>query len=128
MQPRLVALGAGVALAVALPAALVAQLADALSDDTDLPAIAYPLVVVVLVGMGIGGWAVGRRTRAGAVPNAAAAGLVAIALVQALGIVRRVAADEPVAWGTVPVVVLVAVGLACGGAVLAGRSPGRTRP
>ena len=128
LQARLVGLGAGVALAVALPAALAAQLADAISDAEDLPAIAYPLVVVVLLAMGLGGWAVARRSQAAALPNAAVAGLVAISVVQLLGIVRRLVADESVAWGSVPVVVVLAVGLACGGAVLGRRAPGRTRP
>jgi hypothetical protein len=123
-----VGLAAGIALAIALPAALVAQLLDALSDDDDLPAAAYPLVLVILGAMAVAGVVLGRRAGPGAVPNAATGALVAIVVVQALGILRRVAADEDVAWGTVPVVVLLAVGLAVVGARLGGRSPGRTRP
>ena len=128
VQARHVGLAAGVALAVALPAALAAQLLDALSDDDDLPVLAYPLVAVVLGAMAVAGVVVGRRAVQGAAVNAAAGALVAIVVVEALGILRRLAADEDVAWGTVPVVVLVAVGLAVAGARLGARRPGRTRP
>ena len=128
MRLRDVGLAAGVALAVALPAALVAQLFDALSDDDDLPVLAYPLVAVVLGAMALGGIAVGRRAEAGASVNAALGALAAIVLVEGLGILRRVAADEDVAWGTVPVVVVLAVGLGVLGARLGARRPGRTRP
>jgi O-antigen/teichoic acid export membrane protein len=125
---RDVGLAAGVALAVALPAALVAQLLDALSDEDDLPVLAYPLVAVVLGAMVLGGMAVGRRAGGGASVNAALGALGAIVLVEGLGILRRVAADEDVAWGTVPVVVVIAVGLGILGARLGARRPGRTRP
>ena len=128
MRLRDVGLAAGVALAVALPAALVAQLLDAVSDDDDLPLLAYLLVAVVLGAMVLGGMAVGRRAEDGASLNAALGTLAAIVLVEALGILRRVAADEDVAWGTVPVVVVLAVGLGVLGARLGARRPGRTRP
>jgi hypothetical protein len=128
LRVRDVGLAAGVALAVALPAALVAQLLDALSDDDDLPLLAYPLVLVILGAMAVGGMAVGRRAQPGAAVNAAVGALAAIVVVEGLGVVRRLAADEDVAWGTVPVVVVLGVGLGVLGARLGARRPGRTRP
>ncbi|MDP1820642.1 MAG: hypothetical protein Q8K58_12245 [Acidimicrobiales bacterium] len=121
-------LGLGLTLALALPAAIIAQLADAVDEGDGTPAAAYPFALVVLGAVGGGGWLVGRRARAHHLATAAAVGLVAIALIQTIGIARRAAADEDVAWATVPAVTAVAVGLAVAGAALGRRWPGRTRP
>jgi hypothetical protein len=134
-----VAVGAAAGLAVALPAALVAQVADALSDDDVSAAITVPLVLLVLAGAAVAGSVAadraGDRVALGRGPAAigGAAGLVVIAVVQALGVARRLVADEDVAWGTIPVVALVAVGVAAAAGVVAARRPrlrrpGRTRP
>jgi hypothetical protein len=125
---RLLGLGVGAALAVALPAALIAQVADALDDGDGTPGVAYPLVGLVFAGMAVGGWVVGRRSAQGRLPLAALTGLVAISVVQAIGIGRRAVAGEDIAWRTVPAVVVLAVVLATATAALAGRPPGRTRP
>jgi hypothetical protein len=131
----LVVLGAGVALAVALPAALVAQVADALAegDDGAPAALTYPLAGLVLLGAAVGGRAVGRHVGLGGGRGRApalggAAGLVAVTVVQVLGVARRLVADEDVAWGTIPVVLVVGAALAAGAAALASRRAGRTRP
>jgi hypothetical protein len=59
---------------------------------------------------------------------AGGAALVATALVQGLGIVRRSVAGEDVAWATVPAVTLLSVAVATGSAALLTRRAGRTRP
>jgi hypothetical protein len=125
---EIVARGVGLALAVAVPAALLAQIVDAVSDEA--PAlVAYPLALVVLVGMAVGGREVGRDAAVPVAPRLGAlTGLVAIALVQGLGIARRAAAGDDVAWATIPAVVFVAVALAAVAATLAARRAGRTRP
>jgi hypothetical protein len=128
-----VALGAGVALAIALPAALLAQVLDALSDDDDGGGVAtYVLAVVVLAGTAIGGGIAGRFSgsgrRAPAALLGAGAALVAIALVLALGVTRRLVAGEDVAWATVPATALVAVVLGATAAALKARPTARTRP
>jgi putative membrane protein (TIGR04086 family) len=122
-----VARGAGVALAVAMPAALVAQVIDAVTDD-DPGLLAYPLSLVVLAGVALGGRYVAQRTADGPIAHGALAGLLAIGLVQALGVLRRSAGGDDVAWATVPVVTLIAVALAAAAAALTARQPGRTRP
>ena len=119
--------GIGVALAVAVPAALAAQVLDAATDD-DPGLLAYALALLVLAGAVLGGRAVARQAPDRPVLLGAAAGFVAIALVQVLGALRRSVAGHDVAWATVPLVTLVAVGLAAGAAALTGRRPGRTRP
>jgi len=130
-MPRLrgAALGAGAALAVAFPVALLAQIVDAVADGDDPPWPVYLLVPVVLGAMVLGGWVAGRRT-ASARPwvDGALAALLAIVVVLAIGVIRRAAADESVAWATVPATAASAAVLGATGGALAGRSPGRTRP
>ena len=124
---QVVAGGVGLALAVAVPAALLAQVVDAGSDD-DPGLLAYPLALVVLVGMAAGGDLVGRRASQAPARLGAITGLVAIAVVQALGIARRAVAGDDIAWATVPAVTVVAVVLAAGAAARRARQAGRTRP
>ena len=126
--PRaVVASGVGLALAVAVPAALLAQVVDAVSDD-DPGLLAYALALVVLAGMAAGGDLVGRRASRAPGQLGAITGLVAIAVVQALGIARRAVAGEDIAWATVPAVAAIAVLLAAGAAARRARRAGRTRP
>jgi predicted permease len=124
---QVVAAGVGLALAVAVPAALLAQVVDAVSDD-DPGLLAYPLALVVLAGMAAGGDLVGRRASQAPARLGAITGLVAIAVVQALGIARRAVAGDDIAWATVPAVTVVAVLLAAGAAARRARQAGRTRP
>ena len=129
----MVALGAGVALAIALPAALLAQVLDALRNDDDSGGIAtYVLAVMVLVGTSVGGGiaarASGTARRAVAALLGAAAALVAIVLVLALGIARRLVAGEEVAWATAPATALVATLLGTIAGALRARPTARTRP
>jgi hypothetical protein len=134
-----VAVGAAAGLAVALPAALVAQVVDALSEDDVSAAVSVPLVLLVLAGAAVAGSVAadraGDRVALGRGPAATGglAGLVVIVVVQALGVARRLVADEDVAWGTVPVVTVLAVAVAAAAGIVAARRPrprrpGRTRP
>ncbi len=120
--------GAGWAVAVALPAVLVAQIADAAGSGDGTSPLVYPCALVALAGMALGGWMAGRDRHAGATTTGALAGLAAIAALQLLGLARELAGGHPVAWATIPVVLAVGAGLGAGGATLADRRPGRTRP
>lgn len=129
----MVALGAGAALAVALPAALLAQVLDALrDDDAGGGIVTYVLASVVLVGVALGGAVAGRAGRRGHRSSAALAGaasaLVAIALVLLLGVTRRLVAGEDVAWATVPATALLATLIGAGAAALGSGPAARTRP
>lgn len=123
-----VASGAGAALAVALPATLLAQILDATADDGIADAPLLTLSAVVLVGAGVGGWVVAGRRVPPLAPLAAAAGFLAMAVVQGLGVARRALAGEDVAWNVVPVVLLAGTAVAGLAAVLTRRRAGRSRP
>ncbi|MGK2949736.1 MAG: TIGR04086 family membrane protein [Acidimicrobiales bacterium] len=125
---RAVLTGAGVALALSLPAALAAQVIDALHDGDDTPAAALLLVPVVLAGALLGGLAVGRRAIRRPHLAGAAAGALAIAVVQAIGVARRLIAEETVTWSAVPVTIAVGAALGALGAALTAQRAGRKRP
>ena len=127
-RARVVGLGSGAALAVALPAAVLAQVIDTASTTDDAPAAVYALVMVVLGGIALGGWVAGRRRPDRPAQVGALVGLAAIAVVQVLGVIRRIVAGDDVAWATIPLVLVVAMGLAAIAAFLGARPPGRTRP
>ena len=120
LRLRVVALGAGAALAVAFPASLSAQLIDVFADGDDPPIVVYAFVPVILAAMALGGWVVGRRPGPRPVPHGALAGLVAISVVLGLGVVRQLVADEEAAWSSVPVFLGLGGGLGAAGAA-AGR-------
>lgn len=123
---------AGAALAVALPAALLAQVLDVVADGDGLGTVAYLLTAVVFAGVAVGGWTaasgVGPRSVRGAIARGVAAGVVAVLVVLAVGIARRLAAGHDVAWATVPGTVLLAAGIGGGAGALRVRWAGRTRP
>jgi hypothetical protein len=127
-RTRLVGQGAGWALAIALPAALLAQVVTAASGSQRTSPVVYPCVVIALVGMAVGGWAAGRTRPDGAAALGALSGLAAIGVVQLLGVVREAAAGDHVAWATIPAVLVLGAGLGALGAVTAPHLPGRTRP
>jgi hypothetical protein len=120
---RSVAVGAAAALALALPATLVAQILDATADDGigDVPLLA--LSALVMAGAAVGGWVVARRDVRPRAPLAAAAGLIAMSLVQGLGVARRLVADEDVDWGVVPGVLLLGSAVAAFAAIVSRRRP-----
>jgi hypothetical protein len=131
MRPgtRAVALGAGASLALALPATPVAQVLEALRDDgTDAGPVVYLLAGLVLIGMAVGGVVVGRQRPTRPAASGALAGLAAIVVVLALGVARRLAAGDHVAWGTVPAPIGAAAGLAAVASTLTTRAAGRKRP
>jgi hypothetical protein len=126
---RAVGIGAGAALALAVPAALLAQVLDVLAEGDGPPGVVYLLVPVVLGAMVVGGWVAGRQS-GGARPwaHGALAALAAVLVVLGVGVVRLVAAGESVPWGTVPATAATAALLGSAGGALGGRTPGRTRP
>ncbi len=116
---------------MSLPAALVAQVLDAVVDD-ELPlAITVPLGVIALAGAAVGGWSVGRRGRHGRGARllvGAAVGAVVLGLLAGLGLVRQAAAGNDVRAAALPALALAGVLLGLGGAALGSRSAARTRP
>ncbi|MFP5254279.1 MAG: hypothetical protein ACLGI8_00330 [Acidimicrobiia bacterium] len=122
---RALLVGTGVALAVSLPAALVAQVAAGVLDDELPDALVVGLALVALAGGVAGGWVVGARRASW--PAAVAAGALALVAVAALGVLRRVVAGESHGAGTV--VGAAGLGALAGGAgwALARARAARTR-
>jgi putative membrane protein (TIGR04086 family) len=88
--------GAATALLVAVPAALLAQGIDAaVSGDQDWLRL---LVLPQLFAFVLGGFGAGRRRPDTPMLHGALAALVAFVLVQAIGVVRLLVADEDVNW------------------------------
>jgi len=102
LDTRALVLGAAVAMAIALPAALAAEV---LVDDDD-SAFGPPLFALVLVGFGLGGFV---------------AALVAYVIIQGVGVVRRVIADETVSPAGIVFAALLASSTGLLGAFLANR-------
>jgi hypothetical protein len=86
------------------------------------------LAAFVLLGMTAGGWVVSTRPARPSLLIAAVVGLVAVALVEALGVARRSVAGGDVAWGGVAAVVAFGVVLAVVGGALGRRTVGRSQP
>lgn len=87
---RAVGAGALLAIAVALPAAIAAQVVA--GDSAGPPAVV--LSVVALAGLSFGGFRAARRAPAGPLANGAVAALAAFGAIQGLGIVRRLATGD----------------------------------
>ncbi len=99
---RAVATGAAVALAIAVPAALLAQVldqADRVDDDSSWLLVLFGAIVV---GMGIGGYVAATRRMDAPLTNSAVAALAAYLLVQILGAVRLLSSGDSVTWAAIP--------------------------
>lgn len=90
--------GGAVAIAVSLPASLVGVV---VVDDGDNPSLVLAFLLVVLGGLGAGGYVAGRRVPTAPLLNGAAAALAAFVLIQGIGLVRRVATGAPFSLSSV---------------------------
>jgi hypothetical protein len=111
----------GLALAVSAPAALLAQVLDALADGDGAGVIVYPLALLVLAGAAVGG-VVARQARLGAV-----VGLVDVVVVALFGIARRMAADDGVPWGSALALAVLGAAIGATAGALARARTARTR-
>jgi putative membrane protein (TIGR04086 family) len=94
---RALAVGVWVAVAVALPAVLIAQIADAVTSGEDPPVIVYPLFVVTLAGLGLGGFVAASKRPDAPLRHGILAALVAFAVMQGIGVVRNLVAGNDIA-------------------------------
>ena len=124
---RAVATGALVALAVCVPAAVLAQAldhADRVDDDSGWLVV---LFVVILAGMAVGGYvAAGRRLDA-PLSNSAVAALAAYLLVQTIGAIRLLARGDEVTWVAVPFFALLSAAAGMTGGLIADHRARRPR-
>jgi cadmium resistance protein CadD (predicted permease) len=102
VHPKAVAVGAGVALAVCVPAAILAQVLDDAGTVDDDSSWLLVLFGVILVGMGIGGFVAANRRLDAPLTNGAVAALAAYLLVQTIGAVRLLATGGDVTWIAIP--------------------------
>jgi len=125
LDRRAVLTGAGLALLVAVPPAVVAQVQ---SDRRALEGSNWVLVLfgVILFGFLLGGFAAARRRPANPLVNGAAASFTAFALVQGYGIVRRLADGEELRWLGIVFAALLAASCGILGAIVASMGSRRT--
>jgi hypothetical protein len=98
LNRRAVLIGAAWSLVLLVPSAIVISVAgdeDGGTDQTNWVLVAFLLIVT---GYLLGGAQAGKRTPNVPFINGAAAPLLAFGLVQGVGIVRRLIADEGITW------------------------------
>ncbi len=96
VEPRAVFLGALIAVVIALPVGVVGQIVVD-GDGTGGSFLAFVFLAPILVGFMAGGFVAARRAATGPLTNGALAAVGAFALIQGVGVVRRLASGETVA-------------------------------
>lgn len=119
VHPRAVAVGAGVALAICVPAAILAQVLDEAGTVDDDSSWLLVLFGVILVGMGIGGFVAAERRLDAPLTNGAVAALAAYLLVQTIGAVRLLASGDDVTWVAIPFFALLSAAAGMTGGLVA---------
>jgi putative membrane protein (TIGR04086 family) len=106
---RAIAFGAGIALAVAVPASLLAQAlddADRVDDDGPVVFVAAAVIIAALV---VGGAVAAARQPAAPLRHGALAALAAFIVVAAIALIRRTANDDDPGWLSLGINAVVAV-------------------
>lgn len=118
LDPRAVLVGGLVALVIAVPPAVAAQVWSdrGTLEGSNLVLLLFALVLVAFVA---GGWFAARRAAAAPLLNGAVAAVAAFVLVQAYGVVRRLADGDELRWVGMVVAGLLAASCGTVGAVLA---------
>ncbi len=102
VHPPAVLLGALVALAIAVPTAILAQTLDEAGTVEDDSTWLIVLFVVILAGMVTGGHVAATRRPDAPLSNSAVAALAAYLLVQGVGAIRLLVLGESVTWVAIP--------------------------
>ena len=121
VHPRAVAVGAGVALAICVPAAILAQVLDEAGTVDDDSSWLIVLFGVILLGMGIGGFVAANRRLDAPLTNSALAALAAYLLVQTIGAIRLLASGDEVTWAAIPFFALLSTSAGMAGGLVADR-------
>lgn len=127
VEPRAVAVGAAVALAICVPAAILAQVLDEAGSVDDDSSWLLVLFAVILVGMGVGGHAAAVRRLDAPLTNGALAALAAYLLVQGIGAARLLASGDDVTWAAIPFFALLAAAAGMAGGLVADHRARRPR-
>lgn len=118
IEPRPVLLGGLTATAVALPVGVAGQL---LVDDASSSVTAFVFLVPILLAFIAGGFVAARMASARPLTNGALAALGAFAVIQGVGLVRRLAGGEAVAPASVAFAAFLAYSCGLVGALVAHR-------
>jgi hypothetical protein len=119
VEPRAVALGALTAVGIALPVGLVGQAVVESADTSSV--VAFVFLVPILMAFVVGGFVAARRAGVGPLSNGALAALGAFAVIQGVGLVRRLASGESVAPASLAFAAFLAYSCGLVGALLAQR-------
>jgi hypothetical protein len=109
------------ALVVVLPAGVLNQVLVNSGDLEAASPFTFVLWILILLGGASGGWAVVRLSPAAPLAWAAGAAALAYGIVQAIGVVRRLLADEPIGWLGYPLLALLMATCGMLGGMLARR-------
>lgn len=116
-----IARGAAVTAVFAVPAGIAQNLIDRESS------LSFALFLVVVLALGVGGWVAGREAPDRALTHGGLAALTVYVVVQAFGIVLRLARGEAVTWVSIPLVALLAGSCGVIGGYVAFRQAVRNR-
>ena len=119
--PQAYVRGTITALVVALPAGVLNQVLVAGGDIEAGSPWAILFWILIMFGAAGGGWAVRRLSPGCHLAWAAAAGASAYAVVQAIGVVRRLVTGDPISWLAYPFLALLMATCGMLGAIYAGR-------
>ena len=132
MQPQMRALpemtppqaywrGTITALVVALPVGVLSQVLVSGGDVDEGSPWVLLFWVLIMFGAAAGGWAVRRLSPSASLAWAAGAAATAYAVVQAIGVVRRLANGDDISWIAYPFLALLMATCGLLGALYAGR-------
>lgn len=128
LHPPAVLAGALVALAIAVPAGILAQTLDEAGKVEDDSTWLIVLFAVILAGMAVGGHVAADRRLDAPLSNSAIAALSAYLLVQGVAAIRLVLIDEPVTWVAIPFFALLCSAAGMTGGLVADHRARRPRP
>lgn len=97
LDVRAVCFGALAAVVIALPLGLAGQIVVG-DDGTDNSLLSLVFLLPILLAFMVGGFIAGRRAAAAPLTNGALAALGAFALIQGVGLVRRVVTGGTISW------------------------------
>jgi predicted permease len=123
LDPRAVGAGAVLAVAVALPAALIGEAAA--DGDDDPSGLVLLCFLAVLLAFVAGGWLAARRAPDAPYSNGAVAALAGFVVIQVGGIIATVVQDEPVRGASIAFSALLATASGLVGSLLATRAAAR---
>lgn len=98
--------GVVTALVLVLPAGVLNQILINSGDIEPTSPAAFFFWILILLGGAAGGWATIRLSPGASLPYPAGAAALAYGVTQAIGVIRRLVADEPISWFAYPFLAL----------------------